>query len=81
VSALPGDIAIAGWVVRGDYAHPVAKGGGCVELGDDGVLEVSYETNWREQELGLDDYLVTRVPVEVLRAVIRAYDAKREGGK
>jgi hypothetical protein len=70
---------IAGWhlPLTGDYAEPATAGGGYIEVQDDGTVEVAYESNSAEREMGLPTFLLTRVPVEVLRALVEAWDAKR----
>lgn len=74
---------VAGWVMfdTGDYAEPDANGGGFVEVQDDGTFEIAHESSDELVDLGADHFLYTRVPAEVLRTLLRNYDAKREGGK
>jgi len=75
-------VLLAGWrVVSGDYAEPATAGDGYVELDTDtGLLEVAYEVDQSLRDMGVDSFLKTRVPVEVLRSLLRSYDAKREAG-
>lgn len=74
---------VAGWLLfdSGDYAEPEADAGGFVEVQDDGVFEIAYESGSDLTEMGADHFLLTRVPAEVLRALLVAYDAAREAGK
>lgn len=69
-------VAISGWHVTDGYAQPAVAGGGYVEMSDAGVLEVGYETDQSARDMGLDAFLTTKVPVEVLRALVNAYDAE-----
>jgi hypothetical protein len=74
-------VLLAGWRVLPAYAEP-ASTGGYVELhADTGLLEVAYESDQSMRDMGIDTFLLTRVPVEVLRSLLRSYDARREAGK
>ena len=68
---------VAGWSVhpRGDYAQPATAGGGYIEVQDDSVFEIAYETDQSARSMGFDDFLLTKVPVEVIRDLLSRYDA------
>ena len=69
---------IADWKLFGlDYAEPVSPGGGYVELSDDATFSVAYETSEEEQAGGcVDAFLVTSVPVAVIRELLARFDAR-----
>ncbi len=67
---------VDGWKVLPNYAEPTAPGGGYVELVGADLL-VAYESDSSAREMGVDAFLVTAVPVEVIRALLAQYDAAR----
>jgi hypothetical protein len=69
---------IAGWnlTLARDYAEPF-PGRGYVEVQPNGEFEVAYETDQSARDMGLPGFLLTRVPAEVIRALLEAYDAKQ----
>lgn len=73
-------VRIAGWhlTAAGDFAAPASAGGGYCEMGDDGTLEVAWEPDQGLRDLGAPDYGLTKIPVDVLRALLDAHDAKGE---
>lgn len=69
---------VAGWnlTLAGDYAEPF-PGRGYVEAHRDGTFEVAYEVDQSARDMGLPPFLLTRIPAEVVRVLLAAYDAKR----
>jgi hypothetical protein len=69
---------VAGWQLTlvGDYAEPL-PGPGYVEVQPNGDFEVAFETDKSARDMGLPSFLLTRVPVDVLRVLIDAHDAKQ----
>jgi hypothetical protein len=68
---------IAGWKVLPDYAEPATAGGGWCEVQDNGDFEVAYEVDQSARDMGLDHFLLTYVPAEVIRALLASYDARQ----
>lgn len=67
---------IAGWKLLPDYAEPTTAGGGYCEVQDNGDFEIAYESDQSARDMGLDHFLLTSVPVEVIRALLASYDAE-----
>jgi hypothetical protein len=67
---------IAGWKVLPDYAEPATAGGSYVEVQDDGEFTVADERDQSLLDMGADHFGLTRIPVEVIRALLASYDAK-----
>jgi hypothetical protein len=67
-----------GWSfnVAGNYAQPATAGGGYIEVQNDGAFEVAVETDQSAQDMGVDSFLVTKVPVAVIRELLAHFDAK-----
>lgn len=68
---------VCGWKVLADYAEPVTAGGGYVEVQTDGEVTVAYEVDQSARDMGLDPYLLTRIPVDVMRTLLDQYDARQ----
>ena len=74
MSAVP---IIAGWKVLPDYAEPATAGGGYVEVQENGDFEIAYEADSSAREMGIGQFLLTFVPVEVIRALLASHDATK----
>lgn len=72
VSDIP---VVAGWKLLPDYAEPATAGGGYCEVQDNGDFEIAYEADASMREMGVDSFLLTFVPAEVIRALLASYDA------
>lgn len=68
---------IDGWQLHdGDYAEPVARGGGYVEIQDNGDLKVAVELDSDEAEmLGCGRLPATTIPAAVWRELVKRFDA------
>lgn len=66
---------VAGWKLLPDYAEPATAGGGYVEVQPNGDFEIAYEADQSARDMGLGPFLLTFVPVEVIRALLASYDA------
>jgi hypothetical protein len=72
---------IAGWQLHdGDYAEPVKRGGGWVEVQDNGDLQVCVELGQADCERypALESLQETTIPAAVLRELLKRFDAARE---
>lgn len=68
---------VAGWKLLPDYAEPATAGGGYCEVQSNGDFEIAYEADGSLREMGVDHFLLTFVPVEVIRALLASYDARQ----
>lgn len=72
-------LVVAGWRVNtttnGDYAEQVGSAN-YIEVQHDGTFEVAYELDQSARSMNLPAHLLTRVPAEVIRALLNSYDAK-----
>jgi hypothetical protein len=68
---------VAGWKLLPDYAEPATAGGGYCEVQPNGDFEVAYEVDGSLREMGVNAFLLTHVPAEVIRALLTQYDARQ----
>lgn len=66
---------VAGWKLLPDYAEPAGAGGGYVEVQDDGEFTVAFDNDQSLVDMGADNFSISRIPVEVIRALLASYDA------
>lgn len=67
---------VAGWKLLPDYAEPATAGGGYVEIQDNGEFTVAFDNDQSLVDMGADNFSISRIPAEVIRALLASYDAK-----
>jgi hypothetical protein len=69
--------AATGWDLgpAGDYAQPRLSNG-YVEVQGNGDFEVAYETDQSWRDRGADSFLITRIPVAIVRELLNRFDEK-----
>lgn len=71
-------VRVAGWHINAEgYAEPATAGGGYCDMQDTGTLDVAYEVDQSARDMGMPQFLITKVPAEVLRELLRQYDEAR----